>query len=111
MTTKIQMPKRGGRPSGRTAHVYITSGHKMNANGGHRVCPQTSKVRFRNQDDAKQALVGAAYSRGMAMPAEWDDPEFECRRRETRCYWCAACHGWHLTSQPKRATAEMSEGE
>lgn len=48
----------------------------------------TGKVRYRDKLGARIAL---ARTWGRA-------------RDESRIYRCEFCHGWHLTSQPKRVT-------
>jgi len=58
------------------------------------VCLATGKRRFRERNDAKDALVGAAYTRNGHAG---DDT---VRRHEIRAYLCDDCHGWHLTSHP-----------
>lgn len=55
---------------------------------------RTGKRRYRNEAEAKAALMSAR-SRG-----RMDDPKAE-RRREDRYYPCPICGGFHLTSAPE----------
>lgn len=55
-------------------------------------CPATGKVRFHTEHAAQVALVGAIVRRNAGRG----------QRRECRHYQCPVCHGWHLTSKPKR---------
>jgi len=57
--------------------------------------PSCTKVRFRDEITAKIALYKIARK---------DDAERS--KSEARAYRCRKCHGWHLTSQPKRAGAK-----
>lgn len=45
------------------------------------------KVRFTNAAAAETAAAGQTDRHGVA----------------TRCYRCRTCHGWHLTTQPRRS--------
>ena len=63
-----------------------------------RRCRLGQKRRFRDHKEAVRALHKAASSRQQAS-----DTGVDCRRREVRTYECAACGGWHLTSQEARA--------
>lgn len=56
-------------------------------------CPISGKSRFRDDLEAKRALHRASSTRRAAAI-----DALPCRRRETRCYECDHCRGWHLTS-------------
>ena len=101
MTTP-QRPKRCSRPRGGPDGQWeLPSGAHRRTVGIARCC-LSGKVRFRGQDEAKDALTSAVYARAVAGATS--------RRREVRCYPCQACGGWHLTSQPLHATAASSDG-
>lgn len=55
-----------------------------------RTCPITRKVRFRDHDEAIQALHAAEVARVFSAG--------HTNRQECRSYACSACRGWHLTS-------------
>jgi len=94
MTVKPQRGKRWGRPSNMPYTSHPTSSHMQPRRMTH--CPVTGKARFRNQGDAKDALLHAAFARAVTLGSE------ATRREEVRAYWCRHCHGWHLTSQTLR---------
>lgn len=52
-----------------------------------------SKVRFRTQQDAADALVVAKIAREL---------KHNNKRKECRYYRCPTCAGFHLTSKPLR---------
>lgn len=54
-----------------------------------------NKMRFRDHDEAVEALHHAAVAR---RRCETDG--VTTTHREVRAYECARCHGYHLTSQP-----------
>lgn len=54
-------------------------------------CPITGKRRFRDHEEAVEALQKARNARKRA-----DGPT---RRQERRAYECHICRGWHLTSK------------
>lgn len=54
----------------------------------------TGKVRFRDHDEAVQALWNAHVLRQI---------EGNTERQERRAYECRRCNGWHLTSQPNKS--------
>lgn len=60
------------------------------------VCSETGKERLREPKAAKVAVRAARRQRGHAAStggrATWT---------VDRCYYCSACDGWHLTSQPQ----------
>ena len=62
--------------------------------GGRGTCPTTGKHRFRDHAEAVEALHSAQNARQRAELAG-----VASRRRERRAYSCAACNGFHLTSQ------------
>lgn len=52
-------------------------------------CP-TGKLRLRDHKEAIALLHRCQAAHALGNP----------RRRERRAYFCDACKGWHLTSQP-----------
>ncbi|MGH8968786.1 MAG: hypothetical protein ACRDV1_02425 [Actinomycetes bacterium] len=60
-----------------------------------RYCLSARKVRYRDGHDAALALTSLRRRRSRA---ETDGAAHNIRVR--RKYWCPACGGWHLTSQP-----------
>ena len=56
-------------------------------------CP---KIRYPDHIAAKIAIASTQRSPGS-------------QREEQRAYRCGRCHGWHLTSRPKRTTNESKE--
>jgi hypothetical protein len=56
-----------------------------------RTCPVSRKVRFRDHEEAVQALHAAEVARVFSSG--------DTQRQECRAYACPACQGWHLTSQ------------
>ena len=68
-----------GRSTARKARAHLST------------CPVSKKVRFRDHDEAVAALHRAARAREFSSGIT--------SRHERRTYACAACRGWHLTSQ------------
>lgn len=65
-------------------------------------CPMSGKVRFRDHEEAVEAIKAAATQR------QWHAAEgTETRRRECRTYRCEVCKGWHLTSQPAPVSSDL----
>ena len=52
-------------------------------------CAESGKLRYRNRRDADHVVAGM-------------DRDGMHRERALRSYECPYCHGWHLTSKPKR---------
>jgi hypothetical protein len=52
-----------------------------------------AKRRYRTKLDAKIALAGTAREAARRGAGT--------RRSEQRAYWCPACRGFHLTSEPR----------
>lgn len=63
-------------------------------------CPNCNKVRFRDKQEALDAVHAAVTNRRFA---EVDGSS--TARQERRAYPCSSCHGWHLTSQESRGDA------
>lgn len=57
-------------------------------------CAATGKVRHPEKRSATTTLHHFAAGRAFA-----EADHMVSRRQECRAYKCAACHGWHLTSQ------------
>lgn len=57
-------------------------------------CSTSGKLRFRDKQEALNAVHAALVSRQFA---EVDGST--TTRQERRAYSCASCHGWHITSQ------------
>lgn len=57
------------------------------------ICPVTGKVRWRDHEEAIQALHVAMNAKATARSYG-----VESRRNECRVYVCPACRRWHLTS-------------
>lgn len=60
---------------------------------------QCSKRRYATYDEAAMVLVNAKIERAFRR-RHW------AKRREERVYFCHACLGFHLTSQPPRASEQ-----
>ena len=59
-------------------------------------CRQTGKRRYRDQRQAREALVSRRRARALA-----DSLGLASSRREVRVYRCPFCNGgWHTTSRP-----------
>jgi hypothetical protein len=60
-------------------------------------CASSGKLKYRDEQDARAALVGCIMRRQAG----------DRKRRETDVYECRACGRWHLTSmvQPRRREA------
>jgi hypothetical protein len=69
--------------------------------GGHRLplCPETSKIRYRDKTQAHEALKEIKRDRTYLLQTGQQP-----RRRETRVYLCPTCNGHHLTSKPQWTT-------
>lgn len=61
-------------------------------------CPSTGKVRYRDSEDASDALTAL---RNAARRAEESGGEH--RIQVVRKYRCEECNSWHLTSWPTAA--------
>lgn len=59
-------------------------------------CPACGKLRFR---DHKAAVTFLHSARNARQRATLDGAD--TGHREVRAYWCDACSGWHVTSQPR----------
>lgn len=57
------------------------------------VCPTSRKIRYRDHQQASDALSSARWRRRLD---ELDG--IESKRNETRAYKCPDCSGWHVTS-------------
>lgn len=60
-------------------------------------CPQTQKVRFRDQDKAEKTLHRIRETSQIRS------------KTPVRAYYCTECVGWHLTAMPARSG--RAEGE
>ena len=70
-------------------------------------CPTTGKLRYRDHDQARDAL-GSTTERRLRAESEG----LTSNRREIRTYKCSFCAGWHSTSQPDlRLVFEQSRRE
>lgn len=57
-------------------------------------CEATGKIRYREWNDAKQALGHARHVRAIA-----ENDGAVCRWNIIRAYKCGFCQGWHTTSK------------
>ena len=57
------------------------------------LCPASGKIRWASEAAARQVIDEALLARVL---------HGNMRRRETHCYRCLACRGWHTTSHPKQ---------